>query len=170
MIQSNSGVFMQCVQWGCTFIFLLYPKMCLLRIFSLRIRDQTAAAGICGYAAEGDCLGIQALCGVYCQDHLFGGGTPSVLEAGDIARILDCLRAHYRIDADAEITLEMNPGTAAWDKLVNFKQAGINRFSIGLQSADNTELKMLGRIHTYEAFYGRIIRQERLVLRILILI
>lgn len=82
----------------------------------------------------------------------FGGGTPSVLEAGDIARILDCLREHYRIDADAEITLEMNPGTAAWDKLVNFKQAGINRFSIGLQSADNTELKMLGRIHTYEAF------------------
>ncbi len=82
----------------------------------------------------------------------FGGGTPSVLEAGDIARILDCLRAHYRIDADAEITLEMNPGTAAWDKLVNLKQAGINRFSIGLQSADNAELKMLGRIHTYEAF------------------
>ena len=82
----------------------------------------------------------------------FGGGTPSVLEAGDIARILDCLREHYRIDADAEITLEMNPGTAAWDKLVNFKQAGINRFSIGLQSADNTELKMLGRSHTYEAF------------------
>lgn len=82
----------------------------------------------------------------------FGGGTPSVLEAGDIAKILDCLREHYRIDADAEITLEMNPGTAAWDKLVNLKQAGINRFSIGLQSADNAELKMLGRIHTYEAF------------------
>lgn len=82
----------------------------------------------------------------------FGGGTPSVLEAEDIAKILDCLREHYRIDADAEITLEMNPGTAAWDKLVNLKQAGINRFSIGLQSADNAELKMLGRIHTYEAF------------------
>ena len=82
----------------------------------------------------------------------FGGGTPSVLEAEEITAILDCLRLQYQIDADAEITLEMNPGTADQDKLLKLKKAGINRLSIGLQSADNAELKMLGRIHTYEDF------------------
>lgn len=82
----------------------------------------------------------------------FGGGTPSILETEDIGGILDCIRKHYRIDKDAEITLEMNPGTATREKLTALKKAGINRLSIGLQSADNTELQMLGRIHTYEDF------------------
>lgn len=82
----------------------------------------------------------------------FGGGTPSILQAEEIVEILDCLRKQYHIDADAEITLEMNPGTADQDKLLKLKRAGINRLSIGLQSADNAELKMLGRIHTYEDF------------------
>lgn len=82
----------------------------------------------------------------------FGGGTPSILKAEDIGEILDCIRKHYRIDKDAEITLEMNPGTATREKLTALKKAGINRLSIGLQSADNTELQMLGRIHTYEDF------------------
>lgn len=82
----------------------------------------------------------------------FGGGTPSILEAEEIAKILDCLRKHYRIDAKAEITLEMNPGTANRKKLLKLKNSGIDRLSIGLQSADNAELQMLGRIHTYEDF------------------
>lgn len=82
----------------------------------------------------------------------FGGGTPSILEAEDIEGILDCIRKHYRLDSDAEITLEMNPGTATRDKLIALKKAGVNRLSIGLQSADNAELQMLGRIHTYEDF------------------
>lgn len=82
----------------------------------------------------------------------FGGGTPSILEAEEIAKILDCLRKHYRIDAKAEITLEMNPGTVDRKKLLKLKDSGINRLSIGLQSANNAELQMLGRIHTYEDF------------------
>lgn len=82
----------------------------------------------------------------------FGGGTPSILVGEDIAGILDCLRTHYQIAADAEITLEMNPATADWDKLLKLKKAGINRLSIGLQSADNARLQMLGRVHTYEDF------------------
>lgn len=86
------------------------------------------------------------------QTIFFGGGTPSILEAEEIAKILDCVREYYQIDAKAEVTLEMNPGTAEWDKLLKLKKAGINRLSIGLQSADNAELKMLGRIHTYEDF------------------
>lgn len=82
----------------------------------------------------------------------FGGGTPSILEAEEIAKILDCLRAHYQMDENAEITLEMNPGTASKKKLLKLKKSGINRLSIGLQSANNVELHMLGRIHTYEDF------------------
>lgn len=81
-----------------------------------------------------------------------GGGTPSILEAEEIAEILNCLRAHYQMDAKAEITLEMNPGTVDRNKLLKLKNSGINRLSIGLQSADNAELQMLGRIHTYEDF------------------
>lgn len=82
----------------------------------------------------------------------FGGGTPSILEAEDIGGILDCIREHYRLDRDAEITMELNPKTATRDKLIRLRKAGINRLSIGLQSADNAELKLLGRIHTYEDF------------------
>ncbi|MDE7322899.1 MAG: radical SAM family heme chaperone HemW [Lachnospiraceae bacterium] len=82
----------------------------------------------------------------------FGGGTPSILEAAVIESVLDCLRQNYKIDNDVEITLEMNPGTADKDKLIWLKKAGINRLSIGLQSADNAELMLLGRIHTYEDF------------------
>ena len=82
----------------------------------------------------------------------FGGGTPSLLEAEEIAGILECLRKYYHVDAGAEITLEMNPGTADQDKILKLKKCGVNRLSIGLQSADNAELQMLGRIHTYEDF------------------
>ncbi|MBO5146795.1 MAG: radical SAM family heme chaperone HemW [Lachnospiraceae bacterium] len=82
----------------------------------------------------------------------FGGGTPSILEAEEIGGILDCIREHYRLDPNAEISMELNPKTAAGDKLTELRKAGINRLSIGLQSADNAELKLLGRIHTYEDF------------------
>lgn len=82
----------------------------------------------------------------------FGGGTPSIIGTEEIAGILECLGKHYRIKDNAEITMEMNPGTADAGKLLEYKKMGINRLSMGLQSADNAELKMLGRIHTYEDF------------------
>lgn len=86
------------------------------------------------------------------QTVFFGGGTPSILDAEGIAEILGCLRKYYRISDTAEMTMEMNPGTADADKLLRLKKTGINRLSLGLQSADNAELKLLGRIHTYEDF------------------
>lgn len=82
----------------------------------------------------------------------FGGGTPSILEALDIAECLTLLRKKYHISEDAEITIEMNPGTANAKKLLGLRKAGVNRLSIGLQSARNEELKLLGRIHTWEDF------------------
>lgn len=82
----------------------------------------------------------------------FGGGTPSILKGEQIERILKVLRESFVIAENAEITLEMNPGTVTGEKLEIYKRAGINRLSIGLQSVHNEELKMLGRIHTYEEF------------------
>lgn len=82
----------------------------------------------------------------------FGGGTPSVLEEGQIHRIMERLRACYQVSEAAEITIEMNPGTVTEAKLQEYITCGINRISIGLQSADNGELARIGRIHSYEDF------------------
>jgi oxygen-independent coproporphyrinogen III oxidase len=77
----------------------------------------------------------------------FGGGTPSLLTLAQLGQILSTLRAHYTILADAEITLETNPGTVTLEKLVAFRSLGINRLSIGVQSFDDRELRFLSRIH-----------------------
>ncbi len=81
-----------------------------------------------------------------------GGGTPTAVEPMWISRILGLLRQEYDLDEDAEITMEMNPGTVTERALEIYKASGVNRLSIGLQSANNEELKNLGRIHTYEQF------------------
>lgn len=82
----------------------------------------------------------------------FGGGTPSILSETQILRIMEALQKNFFIKSDAEITIECNPGTLTEQKLLAYKEAGINRLSMGLQSAKNEELKKLGRIHTFEEF------------------
>lgn len=81
-----------------------------------------------------------------------GGGTPSVLEGEQIERIFEAIRERFGLDDESEITIEANPGTVTREKMQAYKRAGINRISFGLQSANNEELKKLGRIHTYEEF------------------
>ncbi len=81
-----------------------------------------------------------------------GGGTPSILDVNQIARIFDAIRDNFDVVDNAEITIEANPGTVTVEKLRAYKQCGINRLSFGLQSSNNEELKLLGRIHTYEEF------------------
>jgi len=81
-----------------------------------------------------------------------GGGTPSVAAAQDIERLLMSAARHYRLDGDAEITMEVNPGTVCREALARFLTAGVNRLSIGLQSADDRELAAIGRIHTWQQF------------------
>lgn len=81
-----------------------------------------------------------------------GGGTPSLLSADQTAQVMSVLRADYRLSPDAEITMEVNPGTVTEQKASAWRGAGINRLSIGLQSAEDEELKLLGRIHTWQDF------------------
>ena len=89
----------------------------------------------------------------YVVDSIFiGGGTPSILKAEDISRILKALKETYEIDNNAEISIECNPGTVIPGFFDKIKAAGVNRVSIGLQSALDEELKLIGRIHTYEDF------------------
>lgn len=77
-----------------------------------------------------------------------GGGTPSALPEGYITEIFSELWNCFNIEKNAEITLEANPGTVTQDKLYEYKSAGVNRLSIGIQSLDNNMLSFLGRIHT----------------------
>lgn len=78
----------------------------------------------------------------------FGGGTPSLLGAARLNRILDAVRSCYTLEPDAEITCEANPDSMTEDFLRGIRAAGVNRLSVGIQSADDRELKLLGRIHT----------------------
>lgn len=82
----------------------------------------------------------------------FGGGTPSLICAEEITAVLESLRSKFCFAEDSEITIECNPGTVDEKKLETYQKAGVNRLSFGLQSADNHELKTLGRIHTWEMF------------------
>lgn len=82
-----------------------------------------------------------------------GGGTPSLLQAEEIGAILSTLRENYVCSTDCEISMEVNPGTVTEQKAKIWKQAGINRLSIGLQSAVDAELQALGRIHNSWDFF-----------------
>lgn len=82
----------------------------------------------------------------------FGGGTPSIIDGKYIVEILSEINNAYIVDKNAEITIEINPGTIDKHKLEKYKEAGINRISIGLQSSKKELLKEIGRIHTYEDF------------------
>ena len=82
----------------------------------------------------------------------FGGGTPSTIKPYYIEQVLNTLRQSMTILPDAEITLEANPGTVSYASLKDYRRLGINRLSFGLQSVDNAELGLLGRIHTYQEF------------------
>ncbi|XP_057274631.1 radical S-adenosyl methionine domain-containing protein 1, mitochondrial, partial [Pezoporus wallicus] len=78
----------------------------------------------------------------------FGGGTPSLASPGTIAAVLEALAGAAHLPAGAEVTLEANPSSTTTQRLAGFKAAGINRLSIGVQSLDDAELRLLGREHT----------------------
>lgn len=102
------------------------------------------------------CQEIVQAAGIYKEYQVIsiflGGGTPSLLSADQISRIMEAVRTHYRMAENAEITMEMNPGTIGREEPEQYITSGINRISIGLQSADDEELRRIGRIHDYAAF------------------
>ncbi len=81
-----------------------------------------------------------------------GGGTPSLLTPKDMGEILDSVRRAFDISALTELTVEVNPGTLTREKALAYRQLGVNRISMGLQSIHDNELKSLGRIHSYNDF------------------
>ena len=81
-----------------------------------------------------------------------GGGTPSVIDESYIAMLVAAAKKHYNLAKDAEITIEVNPGTVSASKIDLYKKAGINRFSVGLQCANDKILADLGRVHTLNQF------------------
>ncbi len=81
-----------------------------------------------------------------------GGGTPSYIDSNYIIEIMETIKQNYNVDKNAEITIEVNPGTVTFDKLQDYFKSGINRISIGLQSTYNYLLNQIGRIHTYQDF------------------
>ena len=78
----------------------------------------------------------------------FGGGTPSLLEPMEIGRLIAACRATFAVAADTEITLETNPETSSRERMEQFRAAGVNRISFGVQSFREPELRRLGRLHT----------------------
>jgi oxygen-independent coproporphyrinogen-3 oxidase len=102
------------------------------------IANGAASAGRAGRAG-----GAEAADTVY-----FGGGTPSLLEPGEIGRIIDACRQAYDLAADAEITLEANPESVTTERLEAFRRSGVNRLSFGVQSFADEELRRLSRLHS----------------------
>ena len=86
------------------------------------------------------------------QTVFIGGGTPTAVPCEKLGEVLKTVFTCYRVNPQAEISMEANPGTVTKEALLSYRKAGINRLSIGLQSADDGELKLLGRIHTYRDF------------------
>mgnify|MGYP004526239837 CR=1 FL=1 len=86
------------------------------------------------------------------QTVFIGGGTPTAVPCEKLCEVLKTVFTCYRVNPQAEISMEANPGTVTKEALLAYRKAGINRLSIGLQSTDDGELKLLGRIHTYRDF------------------
>ncbi|MEN8789306.1 MAG: radical SAM family heme chaperone HemW [Flavobacteriaceae bacterium] len=93
-------------------------------------------------------LRAEELSGQEVSSLYFGGGTPSLLEAGEIIRLIDCVRENYALSRDAEITLEANPDDLDRNKISGLASTEINRLSIGIQSFFEEDLKLLNRAHT----------------------
>lgn len=90
-----------------------------------------------------------------------GGGTPSILDPEQVARLLAGAHRSYRLLADAETTLEVNPGSVDLERVRGFREAGVNRINIGVQSFRNENLRFLGRIHSAEEAVRTLDRARR---------
>jgi oxygen-independent coproporphyrinogen-3 oxidase len=109
-------------------------------LFDAALKEQYVAALLREIAAQGD--------GSPADTIYFGGGTPSLLEPAEIASIIETCRHNFAVALDAEITMEANPETVTPERLVGFREAGVNRLSYGVQSFRDEELQRLSRLHS----------------------
>ena len=110
---------------------------------SLKLKNEFIGALLKEIALQKNYLPAEAIHTVY-----FGGGTPSLLSAEELQSILNALRQNFIIDPSAEVTLEANPDDITAEKLSDWKQSGINRLSIGVQSFFEDDLRWMNRAHT----------------------
>lgn len=105
------------------------------------------AAFLAGYLAE--IAETRALIGDrHVASIFFGGGTPSLMQPATVAALIDAIGRHWQLAANAEITLEANPGSVEADRFAGYRSGGVNRVSIGVQALNDADLKSLGRIHS----------------------
>jgi putative oxygen-independent coproporphyrinogen III oxidase len=109
-------------------------------LFDAVLKDRYTAALLTEIGEAGD--------GSPADTIFFGGGTPSLLEPGEVQAIIETCRRAWDVASDAEITLEANPETATPERLAGFRSAGVNRLSIGVQSFSDEELRRLSRLHS----------------------
>ena len=98
-------------------------------------------------ALEREVAGVEPPAGLSVDSVFFGGGTPSLLTAAQVGRVLDLLRQRYDLAVDCEVSLEANPSDLSVDRLSALRASGINRLSLGVQSLADRELELLGRRH-----------------------
>lgn len=128
-----------------------YVDSLVQEIRAYRLSDEVSS----GDSSEVSCRYSSGMSGRYYSgkpqvDTIFiGGGTPSILPVSGLKRIFEALSERYVISKDAEITIECNPGTADREKFEAYRKLGLNRISLGVQSASDEELEKLGRIHTF---------------------
>lgn len=129
----------------------LYCDFCSFPHRNKQERDDYIAA-LCRQAAAWGARAVgQTVDTVY-----FGGGTPSLLDRAEWERLFRALRDAFAILPEAEITVEVNPATVSGDDLAFLHDLGVNRLSIGVQSANENELRALGRIHTFDQAVGTV--------------
>jgi oxygen-independent coproporphyrinogen-3 oxidase len=109
-------------------------------LFDADLKDQYVAALGAEIRSKGD--------GTEADTIFFGGGTPSLLEPAEVGEIIQTCRNAFAVSADAEVTLEANPETVTAEKLADFRSAGVNRLSFGVQSFRDDELLRLSRLHS----------------------
>jgi len=96
------------------------------------------------------CMEMQEYKGEKIDTVFIGGGTPSLLDIGDLGKMIKCINNTFKLNENTEFTIESNPKTLTYEKLSEIKNLGVKRLSIGVQSFDNEELKKIGRIHNSE--------------------
>lgn len=111
------------------------------------------------YALKQEMAAVALECkGEQISSVFIGGGTPSILNEGEIASLMEMLQESFSLEEGCEITMEANPGTLTPAKLREYLDCGINRLSIGCQSTVDRELRDLGRIHTFQDFQDNFYR------------